>query len=289
VVSGLEASTKLIIGKSNNVAGRMMEISRRYASRIPAMMEIEGKSSPIHPREIDERFKDYGDDGYPPMCAEFHASNGRVLRPLNFGSLLNTESARLGHCVSSYKSTARRLYSHILSFQNEDGTESYSTVEFRGITGDDPAAAAAALSQVQHRAHQNAHPDALCLEACEEFKREVKSGRWEINLAEMNTWRDYLKKTEGNEKRHSSGRTGWKSALEFNWEKEDMRLAYWQEWGQVLGGKIEKANNPGMVYSEKKAQELVSAMSPRTAAILVDQAREAAERRKAAQLETPEP
>jgi hypothetical protein len=44
-----------------------------------------------------------------------------------------------------------------------------------------------------------------------------------------------------------------------------------------------------MVYSEKKAQELVSAMSPRTAAILVDQAREAAERRKAAQLETPEP
>jgi hypothetical protein len=67
VLSAFESATNIIIGKAKNVPLLMMEISRRYASRIPAMMEIEGKSMLARTLNTSEAFKKYGEDGFPLM------------------------------------------------------------------------------------------------------------------------------------------------------------------------------------------------------------------------------
>ena len=118
----------------------------------------------------------------------------------------------------------------------------------------------------------------------------VKSGALPINLMELNQWRNHLSDTGQD---HSTLRptTTWNSVLELDWANDDLRKDYWAEWGQVLGGKIAKSPNPGVIYTEKKSQELVAQMSPRSAAIMIEEAREAAKRRKEAksQPETLEP
>jgi hypothetical protein len=40
-----------------------------------------------------------------------------------------------------------------------------------------------------------------------------------------------------------------------------------------MGGRIGKANSPGIIYTERAARDLVASMSPRAAAILLDQER----------------
>ena len=104
-----------------------------------------------HTRNATEGFKKYGEDGFPLMTNEFVASNDLVVRPLPTGASLSLESERLNHCVGSYKSNARRAQCHIYSVQDQAGEQSFSTVEFAGIDGDDPMVVANALRTVQHR------------------------------------------------------------------------------------------------------------------------------------------
>lgn len=281
VMSGFEASVGLILGGTKNVAVTLMEISRRYASRIPAMMEIEGRAYLNGNRDMEEHFVKYGDKGYPLMTEAFTASNGLVVRPLANGDELTRESARLNHCVGSYQSSARRAHCHIYSVQDETGDESYSTIEFRAVEGSDARAAATALTSVQHRANRNGAPAEPCTKAVEEFINAVKSGNLPINLSEINQWRNHLTDT-GQDTGKKRAVTTWSSVLELEWSNDKTREDYWGEWGQVLGGKIAKSPNPGVVYTEKKSQELVGAMSPRTAAMMIEQAREAARLRKEA-------
>jgi hypothetical protein len=282
VVSGFEAATNLIIGNTKNPAVLMMEISRRYASRIPAMMEIEGKTVLDLNRKTSETFEKYGETAFPLLTDNYTASNGLVVRPLKNGEDLTEESKRLTHCVGSYQSKARRALSHIYSIQNQSGSESLSTFEFSGVEGTDPRGAATALRLVQHRAKSNGTPPEECAVAYKEFLEAVKGGQIDVNLSEINAWRQHIKES-GQEAgaTHITPATTWKSVLELDWENDDARLEYWAEWGEVLGGKIAKSNNPGVVYTEKVAQELVSAMSPRTAAIMIDQSRRQREEREA--------
>lgn len=283
VLSAFESATNLIVGKTKNVPLLMMEISRRYASRIPAMMEIEGKSMLDRTLNTSETFKKYGEDGFPLMTKEFRASNGLVVRPLPTGAALSLESQRLSHCVGSYKSSARRAHCHIYSVQDEAGEHSYSTVEFAGIDGDDPMAAANALRTVQHRAHGNITPNDDCRKAVKEFVAAVKSGAEPLNLEEISLWKLYILDAGMNERpAHVTPTTTWKSVLELDWENEDARLAYWGEWGEVLGGRIQKSANPAVIYTDKGAQELVGAMSPRAAAIMIETSRRERAEREAA-------
>jgi len=282
VVSGLEAATDLIVGKAKNVAVLMMEVSRRYASRIPAMMEIEGKTMLEATDRSSTRFAAYAENAYPTLTGSFTASNGLVVRPLKDGAELQEESRRLGHCVGSYQSKARRTQCHIYSVQNQSGSESFSTFEFAGVDGGDPRAAAAGLRKVQHRAARNGTPSEDCAKAYKEFFDALKGGAIDVNLEEIQSWREWLRESGMDASvARATPATTWKSVLELDWENNDARLDYWREWGEVLGGRVAKSPHPGVVYSEKKAQELVGAMSPRAAALMIEQARQAKARREA--------
>lgn len=281
---GFDVARDIIVGKSKNVAAAMMEMARRYASRIPALYRIEGKTLESYVENIEARFARYGNDGWPPMTEAFQASNGIILRPLTSVGLLTLESDRLGHCVRGYGPQSRRMACHIYSLQGADGEASFSTVEFVGMKGNDPLAAGAGISKVQHRAQNNRDPEEHLKVAVSEFMSAVKTGKHPVNLEEINEWKNYLStlahKPDENTPRAVTA--NWNSVLEFDPKDHEARLEIWQEWGQVLGGAIAKADSPGAIYMSRKAQELVGSMSPRTASLMMEEQRRARAAREAA-------
>lgn len=289
IVSSQEASRNLIIGKTKNPALLMMEISRKYASRIPAMMELEGKSIATNTIERAGRFAAYGEGEYPKSADDFTSSKGFIIRCLDSGEKLTEESRRLTHCVGGYQSRAKMLSTHLFSVQNIAGDKSFSTFELQQITGDDSRVAAAGMRAIQHRAKNNGNPSEDCVAARQEFIDALTAGTIAFNLEEMNAWREYLNEIGENPTiKHVTPTTTWRSIIELDWEDEDLRMNYWAEWGQVLGGRIAKSPHPGAIYAEPAAQQLVAAMSPRAAAIMIEQSR-AARETKAEPVEGVEP
>ena len=273
---GFRATSDFILGKSKNTALLLMEISRRYASRIPAMMEIEGRDLMFETNRTDTRFKSYPENGFPVLTEDFNSSNGLVARPLRNGDELVRESRRLKHCIGSYQNRARRTKSHIYSIQNHSGSTSYSTFEISAVKGEENRTALNSLYMVQHRGDRNSTPAENCMIAEQEFMDALKAGEIDINLSEIDDWRNWLKQ-KGDIDGGIDTETTWKSMLEFDWTAGDSSLEYWKEWGQVLGGKVAASPHSGIVYSEPATRALLHAMSPRTAMLMNEKARQKSE------------
>lgn len=269
VNSGLNIAAKLVIGNAKNVAANLFEVARRYAGRIPELMQIAGTEAP---RKI-ERFDKYSDGTYPLLTPTFQASNGLILWPMPNEAALEDEGRRMRHCVGGYGRSARQINCHLYSVRNADGSKSHSTMELQGIQGENARHAAANLSVRQHRATRNGTPSEEATAAADEFINAVKSGEVQINYNEIMDWREHLRVTKQADGPRETPVATWASVLEVPWSDADVRGALWEEWRYVMGGKIGKSPHSGVIYSEKEARDLVGAMNPRAAAILMDQAR----------------
>lgn len=272
LVDGFEASAKLVLGNAKNVAAYLFEVARRYAGRIPAMMEAEGRIA----AEVDARPDQYGETAFPILTDTFFASNGLILRPLRNFDDLREEGQRMSHCVGGYTSKARDVRCHLFSIRTADETESLSTLELTGLDGEDPVTAAATLGIVQNRARRNGAPSAEARAATDEFMQALKSGLVPIRFDELVDWKR-RRAQDPRSTRRTTPETTWESVLEHDWRNEEIRTALWTEWRSVMGGRIGKSTSPGVVYSERAARALVGSMSPRAAAILMDQERSRAE------------
>jgi len=268
LVDGFEASARLVIGNAKNVASHLFEVARRYAGRIPAMMEAEGRVA------VEERDRpdQYGETAFPILTDTFFAPNGLIVRPLRTFEELKEEGQRMSHCVGGYTSKARDVRCHLFSIRTADETESLSTLELTGMDGEDPVTAAANFGIVQNRARRNGPPTPEAKAATEEFMKALKGGELPIRFDEMVDWKR-RRAQDPRSVRRVVPETTWESVLEHDWQNEDTRAALWREWRTVMGGRIGKANNPGIVYTERAARDLVASMSPRAAAILLDQER----------------
>ena len=268
LVDGFEASARLVLGNAKNVASHLFEVARRYAGRIPAMMEAEGRVA-VEERDLPDQ---YGETAFPILTDTFFAPNGLIVRPLRTFEELKEEGQRMSHCVGGYTSKARDARCHLFSIRTPDETESLSTLELTGMDGEDPVTAAANFGIVQNRARRNGPPTPEAKAATEEFMKALKGGLLPIRFDEMRDWKRRRAEGAGSGRRVAP-ETTWESVLEHDWQNEDTRAALWQEWRTVMGGRIGKANNPGIVYTERSARDLVASMSPRAAAILLDQER----------------
>lgn len=272
LTDGFEASAKLVLGNAKNVAAHLFEVARRYAGRIPAMMEAEGRVAV----EAEERPDRYGETAFPVLTDTFIASNGLIVRPLRTFEELKEEGQRMRHCVGGYTSKARDARCHLFSVRTADETETLSTLELTGIDGEDPVTAAANLGIVQNRAQRNGAPSPEAKAATEEFMRGLKSGEVPIRFDELLDWKRRRAQDPGSSRR-ADPETTWESVLEHDWRNPEIRTGLWAEWRTVMGGKVGKASNPGVIYTERAARDLVAAMSPRAAAILMDRERAARE------------
>lgn len=272
LVDGFEASAKLVLGNAKNVASHLFEVARRYAGRIPAMMEAEGRVA----LEAEDRPDQYGETAFPILTDTFFASNGLILRPLRNFDELREEGQRMSHCVGGYTSKARDVRCHLFSIRTADETESLSTLELTGMDGEDPVTAAANFGIVQNRARRNGAPSPEAKAATEEFMRALKGGELPIRFDEMVDWKR-RRAQDPRSARRVAPETTWESVLEHDWRDEWTRNALWAEWRTVMGGRIGKANSPGIIYTERAARDLVASMSPRAAAILMDRERATSE------------
>lgn len=275
LIDGFEASAKLILGNAKNVAAHLFEVARRYAGRIPAMMEAEGRL--VAEADPEGRFDRYGETAFPLLTETFVASNGLLVRPLRNFDELKAEGQRMSHCVGGYTTKARDARCHLYSIRTADEAESLSTLELTGLDGEDPVTAAANIGIVQNRARRNGAPSAEAKAATEEFMRALKGGVIPIRFDEIQAWKR-LRAQGQNGARVYRPETTWESVLEHDWRDQRIRDALWTEWRTVMGGRIGKAQNPGVIYTEQAARDLVGSMSPRAAAILLDRERAARDR-----------
>jgi hypothetical protein len=270
LIDGFEASAKLVLGNAKNVASHLFEVARRYAGRIPAMMEAEERVAADS--QAQDRFDRYGDAAFPILTETYHASNGLIVRPLRNFDELREEGQRMRHCVGVYTTKARDARCHLFSIRTLDESKSLSTLELTGMDGEDPVTAAANIGVVQNRAQRNGAPNEAAKAATEEFLRALKGGQLPIRFEEVRAWKRARNETPG-ATRHHRVETTWESVLEHDWANEHTREALWGEWRTVMGGRVGKAINPGIIYTERSARNLVASMSPRAAAILLDQER----------------
>ncbi|MBW3243393.1 PcfJ domain-containing protein [Epibacterium sp. DP7N7-1] len=265
-----QVATSICTGKSKTVAASLLEMARRYSSRIPSLNEATGYETE-EGLLTEGRFSQYGADSFPRLMDSYKASNGLIIRNLDTFDLMRTESSRLSHCVGRmYLGKAQKADCHIFSVQNVDGSKSYSTIELSAIRGETAGQASRSFSIIQHRAKSNAPPPSECTEACTEWFSKLKGGELWINFQEVQEWRAD-NKTKANPGKELQ--VTWKGVIGMEWQSEDRRQAAWEEWRYIMGGQFGKSPSPEVIFREKGARDLVQAMNPKAAAILIERAK----------------
>ena len=245
-------------------------MARRYSSRIPSLNEATGYETEegILP---EGRFAQYGTESFPRLMDSYKASNGLIIRNLDTFAQMRTESSRLNHCVGRmYLGKARKAGCHIFSVQNVEGSKSYSTIEISAVRGETAGQASRAFSIIQHRAKSNATPPTECAAACDEWFGKLKRGELWINFQEVQEWRasDMAQADPGAELQVT-----WKGVIGMEWQSEERRQAAWEEWRYIMGGQFGKSPSPEVIFREKGARDLVAAMNPKAAAIMIERAK----------------
>ena len=281
--AGLEISTRLILGESKNIASSLLEMARRYASRIPALMDIMGVVLDEDLKPGKARFMDYDAESFPLLCAPFIASNALVVRPLANFAEMREESRRLSHCLGHYYlSAARTATSHVFSVQSPDGKISHTTIELAGVAaGENMAMALEGLRIKQHRGLRNCAPTEQAAIAGAEWMAAIKSRALPINLKLINDWRAHVSTVDPEVQQARTPQVNWRSALGVDWADRETCSAAWEEWRNIVGGSCARSEHSGIVWKDRGARRLVGAMSPVTSGILEQRAREARENAQA--------
>ena len=270
---GFEVSAKIFLGNSKNVAGALFEAARRYASRIPALMDAASRDPVDEAVVLELKWQKYGIEGFPLLTRSFRASNGLVVRPLENFAEMRQESSRLSHCVGrAYLSKARQANCHIFSIQASDLKASYSTFEIDAIKGETEREMRTDIRTIQHRAKSNGNPLPPALLAYGEWMQQVKSGGLTLNHVEVMEWKEHVR-LENGAAATAMPKVSWKSALECDWTDSELRAATWTEWRHVLGGDFGKSASSEVIYREKTARELTATMNPMAAALLIERTR----------------
>lgn len=274
--TAFNSATRIFTGDAKNLGATLLETARRYASRIPALMDATGFESSDIELNPENRWFKYGSDAFPILTGAFTASNGLVVRPLPDFAAMRRESDRLKHCVGRlYLTKARQGNCHIYSVQNAEGNISFSTIELSGASGQNATEVLARISEVQHRALNNISPPASALQAATEFFRALKSGQLQLHLDEVLGWKEHIRVSgmDAAQVQAQAPSVSWKSVLGMDWEDDTRRSRTWDEWRFILGGAYGRAETPEVVYRTPEARGIVGAMSPRAAAILIERAR----------------
>ena len=267
-IKATQVAGDICLGKSKNIAVSLLEMARRYSSRIPTLnthlLVIENENT-------DARFAKYGSEAFPRFTEPYQAKNGLVIRAFENFKQMSRESARLKHCLGRvYTRKARECGGFFLSVQDMEGKNSYSTIELTGISGDTVEEARSRFEVIQHRAYNNATPSKECSEAFDEFMDQLRKGYLPINFDEIVDWR------ASNIDAETVAITTWAGVTETDWEDENVRQSLWEEWRYIIGGQYGKAAQPEVIFREKGARDLVAAMNAHAASLLIEKSKKPA-------------
>ena len=256
------AAAEAALGQSRNLAGLMFGVARRYASRIHAIMETEGRFESDGLDEAESGMN-YPNGGFPLLTDEWTDASGITVVPMRNAADLEKEGKAMSNCVGGYAGRARKTACHIFSLRGGDG-ERISTLEIsmfptgKSTEGKEPA------KIEQHKARRNMEPSDMAWKAANNFLDQLLSGGVPVHTDEIGRWREFIGEN-GDAGADQDFSVSWESALEFDWTCADRRSRLWEEWKYVVGGAVGKMPHPGALYREAGARGLVEAMSPSAA------------------------
>ena len=260
-------SHALIVGGSRNAAVTLVECARRWMTRIPALIEAEGRITG------DNAAGDCRQAGsWPKLAEDYSTKNGLVVQCLASEADLLEESNRLSHCVGRlYLRKARAGKCHIFSIRDSTTAISHSTFEIAAPGSRDLEAFRAGISIVQHKALRNRLPDAPAVEALAEWVNSAASGNMPLFLDEVVEWRreaaltGHAGPSEGGMTRLSA-EFAWSALLGRNWHQEEVRQSVWNEWStHILKGGSARASDPLQLFSGNPYRHFLAELSPRAA------------------------
>lgn len=290
-----QVSVDMALGRSKSVAVSLLEIGRRYASRIPSLIQIDADPTGRAALEATAiRWAHLGEGAYPALAQDWQAPNGLVVTPLTNFDMLRAESGRLFHCVGRlYLEPSISMRSHLFSVQTADHSRSFSTIELSGIAADgDHDSARMSLRIVQHRGSRNANPDDDAAAAAQAWLAAIHSGAIDLNIDECRDFRAHreaMRKQKGNDARGTA--FTWKGALGTDWADDAKVSQHWAEWTGIIGASTVRGASPDVLFRHGGMRRLVEDMSPAAATILAERARAAQAQAAAAPQEDalPEP
>ncbi|MCY3877785.1 MAG: PcfJ domain-containing protein [Rhodobacteraceae bacterium] len=266
LLSARQLSFQIICGKARNVAGELFTVSRRWMSRIPALIDIEAD-------DIRDRteFSLHADGKSCPKLVELYtAANGLVVQNLTTAPEFIEESRRLSHCLGrSYLKQAMQGNCHIFSVRSADLTASHSTIELTPPQSGLEKPALAELRIVQHKGLMNRKPPDAAKVACAEWLAALKEGKLQTHLNEAWQWREECRRISAENKEspvrdRMAIEAAWSAALGINWHDHERRNAVWNEWKKhILSGRFSHAADPGYLFRAKEVREFMCRMSPR--------------------------
>lgn len=274
-----QVGVDLALGRSKSVAVSLLEIGRRYASRIPSLIQID--SDQMSQRAIDAtavRWAHLQEGEYPALAQAWQAPNGLVVTPLTTFDMLRTESGRLGHCVGRlYLDPSMAMRSHIFSVQTADHSRSLSTIELSGLASEgNHDSVRMGLRIVQHRGSRNENPQAIAVAASEAWLAAIYSGEIALNIDECREFKAYQSALRQNTGRVNGGPAfTWKGALGTDWANPEKVARHWEEWTGIIGTPGVRGPGPDVLFRHDGMRRLVEDMSPAAATILAERARAA--------------
>ena len=260
-------SHALIIGNSRNAAVTLVECARRWMTRIPALIEAEGRATG------DNAAADCREAGsWPKLAGDYPTRNGLVVQCLASEADLLEESNRLSHCVGRlYLRKARAGKCHIFSIRDASRAVSHSTFEVAAPGSGDIEAFRAGISIVQHKALRNRLPNAPAVEALADWVKSVSSGDMSIFLKEVVEWRRGAA-LSGHAGPTNAGMTqlspefAWSAVLGRNWHREEVRQSVWNEWStHVLKGAPARTSDPVLLFAQEPYRRFLTELSPKAA------------------------
>lgn len=274
-----EAAGEILLGRSKSVAGTLLEIGRRYASRIPALLAIDGQSNPDYVSLSERRWERYQSNEFPILMEAYRASNGLVVRPLKSHEEMAEQSSRLVNCMGRfYRGHASDARSHLFAIEDEAGTKSYSNIELSGILQEgSESEIRAGIKLVQHNGMRNGAPAPEAVEAYTQWMTAIRSGEISLNIEEIQAWREYRKQNKLEARKAHGAIYSWTGALGTEWANEEKVAQHWEEWSGIISSPAIRGNSPEVLFRHEPIRRLVEDMSPAAATILQGRARAAAE------------
>ncbi len=264
-----QLSFMFLTRKTKNVAGALFSLTRRWISRIPALIEAEERTGADLAGVTADNSRRANE--WPALADDFNASNELVVQNLISAEQLKEESFRLKHCVGRlYLRKAKQGRCHIFSVRDRNRPLSYSTIELSPPDTCVEQLARSEIDIIQHKGESNRRPSENAQAACAEWLKEIRTGHLKLNLKEVLDWRATVKSREAlseSSGRGESSDTAWDNALGTQWRDAAVQSATWVEWREhILGRSCGRVQTPEVIYRLDEAQDFLFRLNPQAGA-----------------------
>ncbi len=260
LVTAVDAALDQAVGKSKNPVGALLSFGRTWISRIPALGRATEEFRLDTSRAVATT--SWPEGHWPSLLPEPFVHGGVMITALTSREELYQEGREMEHCVGGYSAMCESGQSHILSVRGPGPAR--STLQLGYVRE--------GWSTTQHRGVRNARMAEAHAAAADALLGALKDGAV-VPEQEVHDFRETNREGRGEGRARA---TPWQMITHLREPRAGPPAPVWQEWRHIIGGPVARADDPGVLYRNRKVRDLVGVISPDGARRIA----EAAERRR---------